>query len=98
MRSMPISHRPRLIVSGATLEYSHHWSQWHLLRRDFPKVIQQTRSLFRNLQAERQLLAAQRDFANARYTYVRNLFQFKQTIGSLNPDDIEQLDQWMTAP
>ncbi len=57
-----------------------------------------TRNVVDVLQAERQLFAAQRDFANARYTYVRNLFQFKQTIGSLNPDDIEQLDQWMTAP
>jgi len=57
-----------------------------------------TRNVVDVLQAERQLFAAQRDYANARYTYVRNLFQFKQTIGSLNPDDIDQLDQWMTAP
>lgn len=57
-----------------------------------------TRNVVDVLQAERQLFAAQRDFANARYTYVRNLFQFKQAIGSLNPDDLYELDRWMTTP
>lgn len=57
-----------------------------------------TRNVVDLLQAERQLFAAQRDFANARYSYVRNLFEFKQAIGSLNPDDLYQLDLWMTTP
>ncbi|MEH6825232.1 MAG: TolC family outer membrane protein [Motiliproteus sp.] len=57
-----------------------------------------TRNVVDVLQAERQLFAAQRDFANARYTYVRNLFQFKQAIGSLNPEDLYELDRWMTTP
>ncbi len=54
-----------------------------------------TRNVVDVLQAERQLFSAQRDFSNARYTYVRNLFLFKQAIGSLNPDDLYELDRWM---
>jgi outer membrane protein len=56
-----------------------------------------TRNVVDVLQAERQLFAAQRDYATARYEYVRDLFRFKQAVGTLNPEDIDQLDRWMTA-
>ncbi|WP_290703150.1 TolC family protein [Amphritea sp.] len=49
------------------------------------------------LQAEQQLYSSLRDYANARYDYIQNLFNFKQQIGTLNPDDIIGLDQWLTA-
>ncbi len=56
-----------------------------------------TRNVVDVLQAEQQLYAAQRDYANARFDYVQNLFSFKQQIGTLNPDDLLSLDQWMAA-
>jgi len=54
-----------------------------------------TRNVVDVLQAEQQLYSAQRDYASARFTYVLNLFRFKQQIGTLNPDDLIGLDQWM---
>ncbi|WP_027855851.1 TolC family outer membrane protein [Marinobacterium jannaschii] len=56
-----------------------------------------TRNVVDVLNAEQQLYAAQRDYANARFGYVTNLFRFKQQIGTLNPDDIEVLDQWLES-
>lgn len=57
-----------------------------------------TRNVVDVLQAEQTLYQAQRDYANARYDYVRNLFALKQQVGTLNPDDINSLDQWLVAP
>ena len=54
-----------------------------------------TRNVVDVLQAEQQLYAAQRDYANARYNYVQNLFRFKQQIGTLSPQDLIGLDQWL---
>lgn len=54
-----------------------------------------TRNVVDVLQAEQQLYAAQRDYATARFNYVLNLFSFKQQVGSLNPEDLIGLDQWM---
>lgn len=54
-----------------------------------------TRNVVDVLQAEQQLYSAQRDYANARFDYIQNLFNFKQQIGTLSPDDIVGLDQWM---
>ena len=56
-----------------------------------------TRNVVDVLQAEQQLYSSLRDYANARYDYIQNLFNFKQQIGTLNPDDIIGLDQWLTA-
>lgn len=56
-----------------------------------------TRNVVDVLQAERQLFSTQRDYATARYEYVRDLFRFKQAVGTLNPEDINQLDRWMTS-
>ena len=56
-----------------------------------------TRNVVDVLQAEQQLYSAQRDYANARFDYIQNLFSFKQQVGTLSPDDIIGLDQWMQA-
>ncbi|MCV6609576.1 MAG: TolC family outer membrane protein [Amphritea sp.] len=56
-----------------------------------------TRNVVDVLQAEQQLYAAQRDYANARYNYVQNLFRFKQQIGTLSPQDLIGLDQWLAG-
>ncbi|WP_136679535.1 TolC family outer membrane protein [Neptunomonas sp. XY-337] len=56
-----------------------------------------TRNVVDVLQAEQALYAAQRDYASARFDYVLNLFTFKQQIGTLNPDDIYALDEWLIA-
>ncbi|RTE66516.1 transporter [Amphritea opalescens] len=54
-----------------------------------------TRNVVDVLQAEQQLYTAQRDYADARFEYIQNLFNFKQQIGTLSPDDVIGLDQWM---
>lgn len=56
-----------------------------------------TRNVVDVLQAEQNLYRAQRDYAEARFNYVLNLFRFKQVIGTLNPEDIQGLDIWMVA-
>ena len=56
-----------------------------------------TRNIVDVLQAERALYAAVRDYESARYTYVRNLFLFKETLGTLNPEDLRELDRWLVA-
>ncbi|MEH6471872.1 MAG: TolC family outer membrane protein [Halopseudomonas sp.] len=57
-----------------------------------------TRNIVDVLQAERALYTAIEDYQVARYLYVRNLLRFKESVGTLNPDDIQQLDQWMVKP
>ncbi|WP_415903069.1 TolC family outer membrane protein [Neptuniibacter sp. QD29_5] len=54
-----------------------------------------TRNVVDVLQAEQQLYAAQRDYANARFNFVQNLITFKQQLGTLNPEDINELDSWL---
>lgn len=54
-----------------------------------------TRNVVDVLQAEQQLYAAQRDYANARFNFVQNLIAFKQQLGTLNPEDIQELDSWL---
>lgn len=54
-----------------------------------------TRNVVDVLQAEQQLYAAKRDYANARFTFVQNLVSLKQQIGTLNPQDIQELDSWL---
>lgn len=57
-----------------------------------------TRNVVDVLNAEQQLYSAQRDYANARFDYVFNLFSFKQQVGSLSPDDLNSLDAWLQSP
>ncbi|MGB0467886.1 MAG: TolC family outer membrane protein [Pontibacterium sp.] len=57
-----------------------------------------TRNVVDVLDAEQKLYAAQLNYANARFNYVLNLFNFKQQLGTLSPDDLNGLDQWLTKP
>ena len=47
------------------------------------------------LEAERRLYTAIQEYQDARYNYIRNLLLFKESLGTLSPDDIELLDRWM---
>ncbi len=54
-----------------------------------------TRNIVDVLEAERRVYEAIRDYETARYTYVRNQISFKESLGTLNPDDLYQLDGWL---
>jgi outer membrane protein len=45
--------------------------------------------------AERELLGAQRDYARARYDYLLDSLRLKQAVGSLSPEDLKQVNQWL---
>ncbi len=54
-----------------------------------------TRNVVEVLQAERQLYAAQRDYANARYDYVLDSLRLKAVTGVLADTDIDDINKWM---
>ena len=56
-----------------------------------------TRNIVEVLDAERNYYVALRDFANARYDYVVNSLQLKQSAGTLNPQDLADLNNWLSA-
>ncbi|HKK55279.1 TolC family outer membrane protein [Marinobacter sp.] len=56
-----------------------------------------TRNIVEVLDAERNYYVALRDFANARYDYVVNSLQLKQSAGTLNPQDLADLNSWLSA-
>ncbi|WP_372987772.1 TolC family outer membrane protein [Marinobacter sp.] len=59
-----------------------------------------TRNIVEVLDAERAYYVALRDYANARYDYVINTLQLKQAAGTLSPQDLVDLNNWLseTAP
>ena len=57
-----------------------------------------TRNVVDLLNAQRDLFRAQRDHANTRYDYVINSLKLKQAAGTLNPQDIYDLNKWLVAP
>ncbi|WP_330924392.1 TolC family outer membrane protein [Candidatus Sororendozoicomonas aggregata] len=48
------------------------------------------------LDAQQKLYAAQRDYLNARYDFIINTLQLKQYAGTLSPEDLKQLNSWIT--
>ncbi len=56
-----------------------------------------TRNIVEVLDAERNYYVALRDFANTRYDYVVNSLQLKQSAGTLNPQDLADLNNWLSA-
>ncbi|NMT65284.1 TolC family outer membrane protein [Marinobacter orientalis] len=56
-----------------------------------------TRNIVEVLDAERNYYVALRDFANARYDYVVNTLRLKQAAGTLSPQDLLQLNNWLSA-
>ncbi|MFW1676919.1 TolC family outer membrane protein [Pontibacter sp. JAM-7] len=57
-----------------------------------------TRNVVDVLQAEQQLYSAKRDYASARFEFISNLVSFKLQLGTLSPEDINQLDSWLESP
>lgn len=57
-----------------------------------------TRNIVDVLQTQRIFFAAQRDYANARYDYVLDMLRLKQVAGTLSPQDINDLNNWLVAP
>jgi len=55
-----------------------------------------TRNIVDVLFAQRTLFQAQRNFANARYDYILSNLRLKQVAGQLSPDDIYQLNSWLS--
>ncbi|WP_150914455.1 TolC family outer membrane protein [Marinobacter halotolerans] len=56
-----------------------------------------TRNIVEVLDAQRNYFVALRDFANARYDYIVNSLQLKQASGTLSPEDLVQLNNWLSA-
>ena len=56
-----------------------------------------TRNIVDVLDAQRNLIAAERDYGNARYEYVISLLKLKQLAGNLTPDDLTILNEWIVA-
>jgi len=54
-----------------------------------------TRTSVDVLNARRDLLQAQRDYANSRYAYVLNTLSLKQAAGLIAMDDLEKINQWL---
>ncbi|MDX1588739.1 MAG: TolC family outer membrane protein [Oleiphilaceae bacterium] len=56
-----------------------------------------TRNIVELLDAEQNYYIALRDFAEARYDYVINTLRLKQQAGQLSPQDLIDLDRWLSA-
>src|SRR5690606_20156295 len=54
-----------------------------------------TRNVVDLVQAQRTLFQALRDYANARYGYVIDTLTLKQAAGTLSPQDVIDLNQWL---
>jgi outer membrane protein len=54
-----------------------------------------TRTIVDVLSAQQALYGAKRDYANARYDYIFDLLQLKQTAGTLNSEDITEINSWL---
>ena len=56
-----------------------------------------TRNIVDVLQARQQLFVALRNYSEARYNYVVDSLQLKRTAGVLTPQDIIDLNQWLSS-
>jgi outer membrane protein len=56
-----------------------------------------TRNIVDVLNAQRQLYSAVRNYNNARYDYILNNLRLKQAAGTLNPDDLKALEQYLKS-
>ena len=54
-----------------------------------------TRNIVDVLVAQQRLYLAQFQYASARYQYIRDTLNLKQTVGSLSPDDIYGLNNYI---
>ena len=42
-------------------------------------------------------LSAQRDYTRARFDYLLNTLRLKQAVGTLSPEDLQQVNSWLTT-
>ena len=56
-----------------------------------------TRNITDVLDAQQKLYSAAGDYLNARYDFIVNTLQLKQAAGTLSPQDLTDLNQWMVA-
>lgn len=56
-----------------------------------------TRNIVEVLDAERNYYESLRDYSNARYDYVVNTLTLKQSAGTLSPQDLMDLNTWLSA-
>jgi outer membrane protein len=54
-----------------------------------------TRNIVDVLNAQQALFRAQSNFSNARFDYIISLLVLKQVAGSLSPEDIQRLNDWL---
>ena len=54
-----------------------------------------TRNIVDVLQAQQRLYSSQFDYADSRYNYVLNLMRLKQVVGTLNEQDLDELNSFM---
>jgi len=55
-----------------------------------------TRTIVDVLNAQTNLIQAEKDYANARYDYIIQSIQLKQAAGILNPEDVQHINAWLT--
>lgn len=55
-----------------------------------------SRTIVDVLTSQTNLIQAQQNYANARYDYILQSIQLKQAAGTLTPDDIHQINTWLT--
>ena len=56
-----------------------------------------TRNIVDVLQAQQRLYSSQFDYADSRYNYVLNLMRLKQVVGTLNEQDLNELNTFMDS-
>lgn len=54
-----------------------------------------TRTSVDVVSAERELFRAKRDYARSRYDYILDTLRLKRAAGTLNPQDLEQINGWL---
>jgi outer membrane protein len=57
-----------------------------------------TRNVVDVLNAQNTLFIAQRDYYNSRYDYILNMMRLKEQAGLLSPQDVINLDSFMSPP
>ena len=56
-----------------------------------------TRNIVDVLVAQRTLFQAKRNYSNARYDYILSMMRLKQIAGQLSPEDVMQLNNWLSS-
>ncbi len=55
-----------------------------------------TRTIVDVLKAQSDLIQAEQNYANARYDYILQSVQLKQSAGTLSPEDVQHINGWLT--